>query len=140
MRFAVPVGRLLFSLIFIMASLGHFSAQTIGYAAHQGVPMANFLVPASGAIALLGGLSILTGFKARYGAWLLVIFLVPVTLMMHNFWAVKDPMMAQMQQIMFMKNVSMLGAALLVADFGAGPVSVDEALERRSPAAAPQAS
>jgi putative oxidoreductase len=45
--------------------------------------------------------------------------------MMHNFWAMTDPGMAQMQQIMFMKNVSMLGAALLIAHFGSGPLSVD---------------
>jgi len=44
---------------------------------------------------------------------------------MHNFWAVKDPMMAQMQMAMFMKNVSMLGGALLISQFGAGPLSLD---------------
>ena len=56
---------------------------------------------------------------------LLVLFLVPVTMMMHNFWAVADPMMAMTQQVMFMKNVSMLGAALLIAHFGSGPLSMD---------------
>jgi putative oxidoreductase len=65
------------------------------------------------------------GYRARLGAWLIVLFLVPVTLAMHNFWAVKDPMMAQMQMIMFMKNVSMLGGALLITQFGAGPLSLD---------------
>jgi putative oxidoreductase len=45
--------------------------------------------------------------------------------MLHNFWAVADPMMAQMQQTMFLKNLSMLGGALLIAHFGAGPLSVD---------------
>jgi putative oxidoreductase len=48
-----------------------------------------------------------------------------VTLMMHNFWAIADPQMAQLQQGMFMKNLSMLGGALLIAHFGAGPVSLD---------------
>lgn len=123
--YLVPVGRFLFAAIFIMAGLGHFSAQTIGYAAHQGVPLAGIAVPLSGVLALAGGLSILLGYRARIGAWLLVLFLIPVTLMMHNFWAVKDPMMAQMQQVMFMKNLSMLGGALLLAYFGAGPLSLD---------------
>jgi putative oxidoreductase len=59
------------------------------------------------------------------GAWLLVLFLVPVTLMMHNFWAVKNPMMAQMQMAMFLKNVTMLGGALLISQFGAGGLSLD---------------
>ena len=82
-------------------------------------------MPASGILALLGGLSILLGYRAKLGAWLLVIFLVPVTVMMHNFWAVKDPMMAQMQMAMFLKNMTMLGGALLVSQLGAGPWSVD---------------
>jgi len=59
------------------------------------------------------------------GALLLVLFLVPVTFTMHNFWAVQDPMMALMQQAMFMKNLSMLGGALLIAYFGSGPASLD---------------
>jgi putative oxidoreductase len=87
--------------------------------------MAKLLVPASGILALAGGLSILLGYKAKIGAWLLVLFLIPVTLMMHNFWAVKDPMMAQMQMAMFLKNVTMIGGALLISRFGAGPLSLD---------------
>src|SRR5262245_21936553 len=61
MRALVPLGRALFAAIFLMAGLGHFSQQSIGYAASQGVPMANVLVPLSGVIALIGGLSILIG-------------------------------------------------------------------------------
>lgn len=125
LRYLVPAGRLLYALIFIMGSLSHFSSQTVGYAAAKGVPMAFLLVPLSGVLSLAGGLSILIGYRARLGAWLLVAFLVPVTLMMHDFWAVQDPMMAQMDQAIFLKNVSMLGGALLIAHFGAGPLSVD---------------
>lgn len=121
----VPLGRLLFSLIFILSGMRHFSSEMIGYAASQNVPMANFLVPLSGVISVLGGLSILLGWKARWGALLLLIFLVPVTLMMHNFWAVSDPMMAQMQMAHFLKNLSLIGAAILIFHFGAGPTSVD---------------
>lgn len=120
----VFAGRLLFSFIFVFAGLNHFSHQTIGYAAAQGVPLASIAVPLSGVIAIAGGLSILLGYHARIGAWLLVLFLVAVT-PMHNFWAVKDPMMAQMQAAMFLKNLSMLGGALLISQLGAGPWSVD---------------
>jgi len=125
MAVVVLAGRLLYAAIFIVASLGHFSKQEIGYAAQQGVPMAEWLVPVSGLIALAGGLSILVGYRARIGAWLLVLFLVPVTIMMHNFWAVKDPMTAQMQLAMFMKNLSILGGALIISYFGPGPLSLD---------------
>ena len=124
-RAVVFAGRLLFSFIFIFAALGHFTRQEIGYAAAQGVPLASIVVPASGLLALAGGLSILLGYHARIGAWLIVLFLVGVTPVMHNFWAVKDPMMAQVQMVMFLKNLSMLGGALLISQFGAGPWSLD---------------
>ena len=127
----VLTGRVLFSLIFVLASLGHFSHQEIAFAAQQGVPLASIAVPFSGVMALLGGLSVLLGYKAKWGAWLLIAFLVPVTLMLHQFWAVKDPMMAQMQMAMFMKNVSMIGGALLISQFGAGPLSLDAGIQNR---------
>jgi putative oxidoreductase len=122
---AVLAGRGLFSLIFLLAAVGHFSHQEIAYAAQQGVPLASIAVPLSGVLALLGGLSVLLGYQSKWGAWLLILFLVPVTLLLHNFWAVKDPMMAQMQMAMFMKNLSMIGGALLMTQFGAGPLSLD---------------
>ena len=124
-RFVTLAGRVLYSAIFIMASLGHFSRAEIDYAAQQGVPMAGLLVPFSGVMALAGGVSVLLGYRTKIGAWVLVLFLIPVTVMLHNFWAVKDPMMAQMQLAMFMKNISMMGAALLISQFGAGPLSLD---------------
>jgi putative oxidoreductase len=120
----VLFGRLLFSLIFVMAAFNHFSGQTIAFAASQGVPAASLLVPASGVIALLGGLSILLGYKAKLGGWLIAIFLLGVT-PMHKFWGIADPMMHQIQMIMFLKNLSMLGGALLITQFGAGPFSLD---------------
>jgi len=121
----VVLGRFFFALIFLMAGANHFSGQAIGYAASQGVPLASIAVPFSGVLAIAGGLSILLGYHAKLGGWLLVLFLVPVTLMMHKFWLVQDPMMAQIQMILFMKNVSMLGGALLISQFGAGPLSLD---------------
>jgi putative oxidoreductase len=132
MKYAVLAGRQLFSIIFIMASARHFSPDTIGAAAAHGVPLPDLLVPLSGIIALLGGLSILLGFQTRLGAWLLVIFLVPVTMMMHNFWAVSDPMALQVEKAMFLKNVTMLGAALVISYFGAGPLSMDALLSRKA--------
>jgi putative oxidoreductase len=121
----VLLGRVLFALIFLMSGPNHFSRQTIGYAASHGVPLASIAVPLSGAIALIGGLSILLGYHAKIGAWLIVLFLVPVTLIMHNFWTMHDPMMEQMNMIMFMKNMAMLGGALLISQFGSGPLSLD---------------
>jgi putative oxidoreductase len=126
----VVLGRFLFALIFLMAGANHFNGQTIGYAASQGVPLATIAVPLSGVLAIAGGLSILLGYRAKLGAWLIVLFLVPVSLMMHKFWTVTDPMMAQIQMILFMKNVSVLGGALLISQFGAGPFSLDSRRSR----------
>ena len=125
-RYLVPIGRLLFVAIFLLSVPAHFGQSTIGYAAHQGVPLANVLVPLSGVLALIGGLSVLLGYHARIGAVVLALFLVPVTLMMHNFWAVAEPMQAKLQMAMFMKNVAILGGTFLIMHFGAGPISLDE--------------
>ena len=121
----VLLGRFLFALIFLMAAPNNFSSQTIAYAASQGVPLASIAVPIAGVLSLAGGLSVLLGYRAKIGAWLLIAFLAAVTPMMHNFWTVTDPMMHQMQLIMFLKNLSMMGGALLVTQFGAGPWSID---------------
>ena len=128
MKYIVLTGRIFFSLIFIIAGPNHFSSASIGYAASQGVPLSSIVVPLSGLMALIGGLSIATGFKAKWGALLIIIFLIPVTLMMHQFWTVKDPMMMQMQMEMFMKNIAMLGGAMVIANFGSGPLSIESLL------------
>jgi putative oxidoreductase len=125
LRYAVPLGRVLFSLIFVISAPMDFTAQSIAYAAAQGVPLASVAVPIAGVLALLGGLSVALGYKTRIGALLLVLFLIPVTLMMHRFWGIADAQAAMVQRVMFMKNVSMLGAACLLAYFGAGPLSID---------------
>lgn len=130
MKWIVLLGRILFAAIFILLSVGHFSKGGIDYAATHGVPMAGALVPISGILALLGGLSILIGYKARVGAWLIVIFLVIITCTMHRFWAETDPMHMQLQMVMFLKNICMLGGALLITYFGAGPLSIDHRSKR----------
>lgn len=126
MNYVVLLGRIFFTAIFILASINHFTQGTIAYAAKNGVPMPSLLVPLSGIMALIGGLSILVGYKARYGALLIILFLIPVTLTMHQFWGLSDPMLTSLQQAMFMKNLSMLGAALLITFFGSGPFSLDK--------------
>lgn len=124
-QWEVPLGRLLFSLIFIMSGLNHFTSGSIGYAQSQGIPMPAVLVPLTGLMIMLGGLSILLGFKARFGALLIALFLIPVTFTMHAFWNVADPTMAQNQMAHFLKNIGLLGGAILVIFYGAGPVSID---------------
>jgi putative oxidoreductase len=126
MCYLVPIGRILFAMIFVTAAPRHFTHEGAQHAAALGLPAAGLLVPISGVMALRGGLSVAPGYKMRWGAWLLVAFLVPVTLTMHAFWRLQDPAAIHVQQAMFEKNLSMLGAAFLLAQFGAGPISIDE--------------
>ena len=128
MKFIPLIGRVLFSLIFLSSGImGHLmmATQTSAYAASAGVPVPMAAVVISGIIALLGAFSVILGYKAKMGAWLIVIFLIPVTFMMHNFWTVTDPMQHVMQMSLFMKNIGLLGGALMITYFGAGPISLD---------------
>jgi putative oxidoreductase len=131
-RFITLACRQLFAVIFIIASAGHFSPGTIASAGAQGVPIPGLLVPVSGVIALLGGLSVLFGYRARLGAWLLMLFLVPVTLTMHDFWAMSDPTMFYVQLTSFTRNLMLLGGALCLAYRGAGPLSLDALIATRA--------
>lgn len=128
MKYLPLIGRVLFSLMFLLSGFGHLfnSAQMVGYAEQMGLPLASVLVPLSGIMILLGGLSVVFGYQAKWGALLLIVFLIPTTFIMHPFWKIEDAMQAQVQMIMFMKNLSMLGGAILIYYFGTGPLSLDK--------------
>lgn len=118
-------GRILFALLFVMSGINHLAGAGTDMTAAAGVPLAQVMVPFAGLLSLVGGLSVALGYKARYGAWLLVVFLVPVTLALHPFWSQTDPMMQQLHMAMFMKNLALIGTALFVAYMGPGPLSLD---------------
>jgi putative oxidoreductase len=125
MQAFAPIGRIMFSLIFLLSVPNHFKHETVAYAAAAGVPLAHVAVPLAGLVALAGGLSLALGFHARMGAIALLVFLVPVTLFMHKFWGIHDAQQAQMQMINFMKNVALMGGALFFVYAGAGAYSLD---------------
>jgi putative oxidoreductase len=124
MEIELLTGRILFSLIFIFSALGHFKQGTIAFASSKGVPFASVMVPFSGIMELAGGISILIGYEARIGALLIVLFMLPVTLVLHAFWKIKDPMQKQMEMATFLKNISILGGALIITYFGSGELSI----------------
>ena len=101
-------------------------SETIAYAASNAVLFAPILVPVSGVMAIVAGLSILLGYRAKFGAWLAAFSLVCVTPAVHNFWTVTDPAMHQIELIQFLKNLSMLGGALLITQVSSGPWSLDQ--------------
>lgn len=130
MKYLPLLGRILFASIFLISVPGHFKAETAAWSALQGVPIASFLVPFSGILELIGAISVLIGYKTTWGALLLVVFMIPVTFMLHAFWKITDPMQAQMGMVMFLKNISIIGAALFIAYFGPGPFSVDNRTQK----------
>lgn len=110
------VGRILLSVIFVLSGLGKI-AQWSGTAqmmASKGMPLVSLLLPLTILVELGGGLMLLTGFGARFAAVLLALFLVPTTLIFHNFWAVTGPE-HMMQQVNFLKNVAIIGGLLVYA-------------------------
>lgn len=126
MHIILLLARIFYSAGFIMGAHRHFTNELFESAAAHGVPFASFWVMLTGVLSLLGGFSVLIGYKARWGAWLLVAFLILITAMMHRFWEIADENDLDLQQVMFMKNLTILGGALFIAYFGAGPLSVDE--------------
>jgi len=126
-RFVPLLGRILLALIFLISGLGKiFDWQgTAGYMASKGMPLIPFFLLGAIVLELAGGLAVLLGFKARIGALLLIVFLIPATLIFHNFWTLTG-MERQIQMIMFLKNLAIMGGLLLVVGLGPGPSSLDE--------------
>ena len=111
---ALVLGRLIFGGYFLYSGLNHFihTQQMAGYAAAHGVPQAQLLVPISGALIVAGGLLLILGLAPRLGLALIILFLVPVTLLMHDFWTVNDPMQRMQEMINFTKNTALIGSCL----------------------------
>lgn len=128
MDFVPLIGRILFSVIFIMNGLNHFTSlgDMTAYAEAMGVPLPTLAVIITGIMMLLGGLSILLGYKAKIGAILLIVFLIPTAFIMHSFWAFDDPQRAQVEMAQFLKNIAMAGGALFFLYFGSGPKSIEK--------------
>ena len=123
---AMFVGRIFLALIFVVSGVGKITgyAGTASYMASKGLPLVDVLLPLTILIELGGGLLLALGWKARWAAAAILLFLIPTTLIFHQFWGI-DPKLAQMQKIHFLKNVAIMGGMLMVLAIGAGAWSVD---------------
>lgn len=120
------IGRLLISLIFILAGLGKILDYSGGVASlrEMGIQGAQVYIVVGLLMELLGGISILLGWYTRLGCWLLMIFLLPTTLIFHGFWNYEGPAQA-LQLSLFLKNLTLYGGLILLASYGPGRFSVD---------------
>ena len=121
------VGRVLLALIFIIAGFGKITGfdGTVGYMQAYNVPMTQVLAVLAIIVELGGGLMIAVGWKARWAAAAIFIFVLIASFIFHAFWAVPADQ-AQLQNIMFMKNLAIMGGMLYVIVYGSGPLSVDK--------------
>jgi uncharacterized membrane protein YphA (DoxX/SURF4 family) len=113
----LAIGRALFGGFFVFNGIHHFTdvGMMAAYAGAKGTPSPELAVLASGALIVLGGLSLLLGLWTRLGALMISVFLIIVTPVMHNFWAQADPQMRLNDMGHFMKNVALLGGACMAA-------------------------
>jgi putative oxidoreductase len=111
--------RILYGGFFLISGVNHFmkAGMYTQYTASKKIPAPAAAVLISGALMVLGGASILLGLFPVIGLWLIAAFLVAVTPTMHAFWAEKEASQRMMQQVQFMKNVALLGAALMMIVF-----------------------
>jgi putative oxidoreductase len=119
--YGAPVGRLLLALIFIIAGWNKIPGfeKTAAYMASKGLPIVNVLLVLAILIELGGGLMIVLGWYARWAALAIFLFLIPVTIIFHPFWA--DPE----QFNSFFKNLAIMGGMAYIMAFGAGKFSLE---------------
>ena len=120
------IGRILLALMFVLAGfskIGGF-AGTVGYMQAKGIPAASVLAVLTIVLELGGGLALVFGFYTRWAALALGLFTLLVTFIFHNFWAQPEAQQ-MMQQLLFMKNISVAGGMFVLAAFGAGAFSLD---------------
>src|SRR3954468_20035313 len=112
-----PAGRALLGALFFISGINKILAfsYVAGWMASSGVPASNLLLAITIAIEVLGGLMLITGYKARLAAVVIALFLVPVTLVFHSFWSA-DAANFQNQLTQFLKNLSILGGLLLLIE------------------------
>ena len=119
-------GRILLSLMFVLAGCSKIAgfAGTVGYMQSKGVPAPELLAVLTILLEVGGGLALMFGFMTRWAALALAVFTVVASLIFHNFWAVPDAQ-KMVQNLMFMKNLSVVGGLLVLAAIGPGGWSLD---------------
>lgn len=128
---AFLAGRVLVGVYYLWSAFKHFAnmGSMAKYVASHGIPMPEAAVIVSGVLLAIAGVTLLLGIYPHIGVASLVLFFVPVTLIMHAFWADSEPAARQANLINFTKNVALLGSSLM---FLAVPRPWPYSVERRA--------
>jgi putative oxidoreductase len=118
--------RILMSILFLVAGIGKIGgfAGTAGYIASKGLPLPEFGAVIAIVVEVGGAVALIAGFRTRAVALALAVFCVVSGVIFHNFWAMPAAQV-MVNQIMFMKNLSIAGGLLMMSAFGAGALSLD---------------
>ena len=110
------IGRFIFAGFWLFAGIGHFKNLNgmHEYAKAKGTPFPKLAVVGTGVILLVGGLSMLLGLYPVIGIALLIIFLLGVSVQIHDFWKVTEPQKKEAEMINFTKNMALIGALLML--------------------------
>ena len=121
MKYIPLAARICLCSIFIKAGIGKIFgfASTAEMMTNKGLPIAEILLVFTVAFQLLGGFSLLFGYKVKIGSILLILFLIPATLVFHN------PLVDPNEINSFLKNIGLIGGLLMVIYAGAGALSID---------------
>jgi putative oxidoreductase len=122
----IVVARILLALMFVLAGIGKLTGLegTAGYIASKGLPAPMLLAAAAGALELGAGVLLIVGWQARWAALALATFTLVASFIFHNYWAMPEAQQMT-QQLMFLKNIAVVGGLLFVFAFGAGALSLD---------------
>jgi putative oxidoreductase len=113
--------RILFTLIFFLSGITHFTSMQSYIALMPAqIPFRAFWVAISGVVELVGAAMILLNYRPRLGGWLIVLFLVPVTIVVHGtaMLTLPDPLMRAINVSMFLKGLATIACALFITQFG----------------------
>lgn len=120
------IGRLLFVALFLPAGISKLTgfAGTVGYISSVGLPLPTLGAVAALTVEIVGSLALLAGYGTRVAALVLAAFTLAASVFFHNYWGAA-PEQVFVQQLMFFKNMAVIGGLLVLAAHGAGSWSLD---------------
>ena len=125
-KYSSLVGRILIVLIFLISGIGKITnpAEAKMYMSSYDMPMVTLFLIGAIVVELAGAIAVILGYRAKWAAAVMFLYMIPVTLIFHN------KLSDQIQFIMFLKNIAIMGGLLMLVAFGPGPLSLDERIKK----------